>query len=95
MAKLCSQAMGRDPEKTELVMYDKKNFDFGEKKAFPMREQHFFCSVDKVSKILFDYLFKWCSCVFCQTFYSYIYISCHVYKIQTTPFEYLFNTFIY
>ena len=27
-------------------------FDFGEKKAFPMREQHIFCSVDEAMKDL-------------------------------------------
>ena len=35
-----------------MQLYNKKNFDFGEKKAFPMREQHFFCSVDKAIKDL-------------------------------------------
>ena len=41
--------MGRDPEKTDIKLYDKSKYDFGEKKAFPMREQHFFTNVDKVS----------------------------------------------
>lgn len=42
LAKLCGQAMGKD--KIDIKLYDKNMFDFGEKKAFPMREQHFFCS---------------------------------------------------
>jgi len=47
LALLCAEAMGKDPKSVALKLYDKKKFDFGEKKAFPMREQHFFCSVDK------------------------------------------------
>ena len=42
--------MGQDGAATKIQLYDKSKFDFGEKKAFPMREQHFFCSVDKVSE---------------------------------------------
>eukprot|EP00607_Mallomonas_marina_P010060 CAMPEP_0182417358 /NCGR_PEP_ID=MMETSP1167-20130531/1794_1 /TAXON_ID=2988 /ORGANISM="Mallomonas Sp, Strain CCMP3275" /LENGTH=346 /DNA_ID=CAMNT_0024590847 /DNA_START=200 /DNA_END=1240 /DNA_ORIENTATION=- len=44
---LCAQAMGLDTKKVQIKLYDKSMFDFGEKKAFPMREQHFFCSVNK------------------------------------------------
>ena len=43
LAKLCAQAAGK-PE-PEIKLYKAKSFDFGDKKAFPMREQHFFCSV--------------------------------------------------
>lgn len=32
--------------------YNPKDFDFGKKKAFPMRPQHFFASIDKVSPLL-------------------------------------------
>jgi len=42
LAKLCGEAMGK--EKIDIKYYDKKMFDFGDKKSFPMREQHFFCS---------------------------------------------------
>lgn len=49
LTKLCASAMGMKEDDVRIKMYDKKMFDFGEKKAFPMREQHFFCSVDKVS----------------------------------------------
>lgn len=45
IAKACALAMGV-PE-PELVHYNPKDFDFGKKKAFPMRDQHFFASVDK------------------------------------------------
>lgn len=46
IAKACAAAMGK-PE-PELVHYNPKDFDFGKLKAFPMRDQHFFTSVDKV-----------------------------------------------
>jgi len=45
IAKACAMAMGK-PE-PELVHFDAKDFDFGKKKAFPMRDQHFFASVYK------------------------------------------------
>jgi hypothetical protein len=47
IAKACAKAMGA-PE-PELVHFNAKDFDFGKEKAFPMRDQHFFASVDKVS----------------------------------------------
>ena len=31
----------------ELVYYNPKKVDLGKKKAFPMRDQHFFASIDK------------------------------------------------
>ena len=31
----------------KLVHYNAKDFDFGKKKAFPMRDQHFFTSIEK------------------------------------------------
>lgn len=34
----------------ELIHYNAKEFDFGKDKAFPMRDQHFFASVDKVRR---------------------------------------------
>ncbi|PRW59559.1 chloroplast stem-loop-binding [Chlorella sorokiniana] len=50
LAKACAQAMGfREPE---LVHYNPKDFDFGKAKAFPMRDQHFFASVDKAMEDL-------------------------------------------
>lgn len=47
IALLCAQAMGLDPKSVQVRLYDKSMYDFGDKKNFPMREQHFFCSVDK------------------------------------------------
>jgi UDP-glucose 4-epimerase len=46
LTKLCAAAMGSDfdASKLDIKFYDPKMFDFGEKKAFPMRGQHFFCS---------------------------------------------------
>ena len=52
LARLCAKAMGTDPESLTITLYDKNKYDFGEKKAFPMREQHFFCSIDKAIKDL-------------------------------------------
>lgn len=45
IAKACAAAMGK-PE-PELLHFNAKEYDFGKSKAFPMRDQHFFTSVDK------------------------------------------------
>lgn len=45
IAKACAQAAGK-PE-PELIHYDPKAIDTGGKKAFPLRDQHFFASIDK------------------------------------------------
>ncbi|KAL3685108.1 hypothetical protein R1sor_003130 [Riccia sorocarpa] len=34
-------------QEPELVHYNPKEFDFGKKKAFPLRDQHFFTSIEK------------------------------------------------
>ena len=47
LTKLCGKAMGLKDNEVDIKFYDAKQYDFGKKKAFPMREQHFFCSVDK------------------------------------------------
>ena len=52
LAKACAIAAGQDPEKLKLIHYDPKSFDFVKKKAFPMRPQHFFCSIDKAKRDL-------------------------------------------
>ena len=49
IAKACAEAAGA-PE-PELIHYNAKDFDFGKKKAFPMRDQHFFTSIDKVCSL--------------------------------------------
>ena len=46
IAKACAKAAGA-PE-PELVHFDPKAVDTGGKKAFPLRDQHFFTSIDKV-----------------------------------------------
>jgi nucleoside-diphosphate-sugar epimerase len=47
LARQCAIACGKDPERLKLVHYDPKQFDFGQRKAFPMRVQHFFAAIDK------------------------------------------------
>ncbi|KAL1826771.1 hypothetical protein DCAR_0205922 [Daucus carota subsp. sativus] len=50
LARACAKA-GGFPE-PELVHYNAKEFDFGKKKAFPFRDQHFFTSVEKAKSVL-------------------------------------------
>ncbi|BBM98204.1 hypothetical protein MPTK1_1g11680 [Marchantia polymorpha subsp. ruderalis] len=45
IARACAKA-GGFPE-PELIHYNPKDFDFGKKKAFPLRDQHFFTSIEK------------------------------------------------
>jgi len=52
LAKLSAEAMGMKQDDAKLKFYNKSMFDFGEKKAFPMREQHFFCAIDNAMKDL-------------------------------------------
>ncbi len=47
LARACALAVGKIPEDLKIVYYDPKKFDFGKKKAFPFRGQHFFASVEK------------------------------------------------
>ena len=47
LARACAIAAGKDPARLNLVHYDPKAFDFGKAKAFPMRVQHFFTTIDK------------------------------------------------
>jgi nucleoside-diphosphate-sugar epimerase len=47
LARACAEAAGKDPASVQIVHYDPKKFDFGKRKAFPMRVQHFFASVNK------------------------------------------------
>jgi nucleoside-diphosphate-sugar epimerase len=50
IAKACAEAAGA-PE-PELIHYNAKEIDLGGKKAFPMRDQHFFASIDKAMREL-------------------------------------------
>jgi nucleoside-diphosphate-sugar epimerase len=44
--------MGMTPDDVKIKLYNKKDYDFGEKKAFPMREQHFFCGIEEAMQDL-------------------------------------------
>ncbi|KAK9800822.1 hypothetical protein WJX73_001892 [Symbiochloris irregularis] len=45
IAKACAEAAGA--KEPELVHFNPKSVDTGGKKAFPLRDQHFFTSIDK------------------------------------------------
>lgn len=47
LALACAQAAGKDPDAIELVHFDPSQFDFGKRKAFPLRVQHFFADIHK------------------------------------------------
>uniref|UniRef100_A0A2N9FG13 Hexosyltransferase n=1 Tax=Fagus sylvatica TaxID=28930 RepID=A0A2N9FG13_FAGSY len=50
LARACAKA-GGFPE-PEIIHFNPKEFDFGKKKAFPFRDQHFFASIDKAKSVL-------------------------------------------
>ncbi|MGK7872198.1 MAG: NAD-dependent epimerase/dehydratase family protein [Xenococcaceae cyanobacterium] len=47
LARVCAQGAGKSPDDLKLVHYDPKKFNFGKRKAFPFRLQHFFADVHK------------------------------------------------
>ncbi len=47
LARACAIAIGKDPSTVKIVHYDPAQFDFGKRKAFPMRVQHFFTDITK------------------------------------------------
>lgn len=47
LARACAVAVGKDPDTLQIVHYDPAEFDFGKRKAFPMRVQHFFADITK------------------------------------------------
>jgi nucleoside-diphosphate-sugar epimerase len=47
LARTCAAAVGKSAAELEIVHYEPKQFDFGKRKAFPMRVQHFFADVHK------------------------------------------------
>ena len=47
LARTCAIAAGKDPNDLELIHYNPKHFDFGKRKPFPLRVQHFFASNQK------------------------------------------------
>lgn len=52
LARACAVAAGKSAEELKIVHYDPKKFDFGKRKAFPMRVQHFFADVHKAMREL-------------------------------------------
>jgi UDP-glucose 4-epimerase len=47
LARACAEAAGRSADEIKIVYYDPKKFDFGKRKAFPLRMQHFFADIHK------------------------------------------------
>ncbi len=47
LAAACAEALGKSPEDIKLVHYEPAKFDFGKRKAFPMRQQHFFADIHR------------------------------------------------
>jgi len=47
LAYACGLAAGKSPEEIKLVHYDPANFDFGKRKSFPIRQQHFFADTHR------------------------------------------------
>ncbi len=47
LAYACAKAAGKSSEDIKLVHYNPAKFDFGKRKAFPMRQQHFFADIHR------------------------------------------------
>ena len=47
LAKACAVAAAKSADDLNIIHYDPKQFDFGKKKAFPLRIQHFFADIHK------------------------------------------------
>ncbi|MGF1535424.1 MAG: NAD-dependent epimerase/dehydratase family protein [Elainellaceae cyanobacterium] len=52
LARACASAAGKSPDDLALVHYDPSQFDFGKRKAFPLRVQHFFTDIHKAKRDL-------------------------------------------
>ncbi|MFM7448421.1 MAG: NAD-dependent epimerase/dehydratase family protein [Leptolyngbyaceae cyanobacterium] len=52
LARACAIAAGKAPETVKIVNYNPKQFDFGKRKAFPLRPNHFFASIQKAKQDL-------------------------------------------
>lgn len=52
LAIACAEAVGKNLDNVSIITYDPKQFDFGKKKAFPMRVQHFFTDINKAKREL-------------------------------------------
>jgi len=47
LARACATAVGKSADSVNIIHYDPKQFDFGKRKTFPFRVQHFFTCVNK------------------------------------------------
>lgn len=47
LARACAVAAGKSADDLKIVHYHPKEFDFGKRKSFPLRVQHFFADVHK------------------------------------------------
>jgi len=52
LARVCAAGAGKSPNDLKIVHYDPKAFDFGKRKAFPLRPQHFFADIHKAQSDL-------------------------------------------
>ena len=52
LARACAITAGKSADAVQLVHYDPKQFNFGKRKAFPFRLQHFFASIEKATREL-------------------------------------------
>lgn len=52
IARACAIAAGKSPNDLNLIHYDPKQYDFGKRKAFPMRVQHFYTDIHKAKTAL-------------------------------------------
>jgi UDP-glucose 4-epimerase len=52
LARACAIAAGKSADAIKIVHYDPKKFDFGKRKAFPLRTQHFFADIHKAIRDL-------------------------------------------
>lgn len=47
LARACATAAGKSPDSLKIVHYEPRKFNFGKRKPFPLRLQHFFADVGK------------------------------------------------
>lgn len=52
LARACAIAAGKSADTLRIVHYDAKKFDFGKRKAFPLRAQHFFADIHSAQQDL-------------------------------------------
>jgi nucleoside-diphosphate-sugar epimerase len=52
LAKACGAAVGKNADEIKIVNYNPKKFDFGKKKPFPLRVQHFYADINKATREL-------------------------------------------